>query len=1195
MSKTIALESTARLRLLYIAALLLALTLPRPLQVARAAATLTVCASGCTHTTIQAAIAAASPGDTIGVRDTVHTEAGIVVNKNLTIQGQGDTKMTVQGADRNLNPPDRVFTIAAGATVTIENLSIVKGKPRGGGGGGILNYGTLTLLRSAVTHNMASSGANGVNGSTGTTNTDPSAGSAGAPGGDGGGIHNASGASLTLKNSVVQWNRSGQGGLGGWGGRHGMECVPLFGCLHLRQNGGAGGVGGRGGNGGGIFNAAGASLTIIDSSMSYNQTSTGGYGGIGGRGGNGPRQCILCPELRGGNGGAGGNGGQGGQGGGIFNAGSLSIVNSAIDNHYLGHGGRGGDGGIGGHGGDPKGAGGHGGRGGDGGIGGSGSGIFNVGSLSITNSGVVSNNAGNGGPGGDGGSGGMDTDNNRTKSGDGGDGGNGGSAGHGAGLYNQGNLSVVNSTLNQNSTKNGGSGGAGGPVGQGGGGQNGKPGLAGGAGYGSGLLNAATATLTSITLTSNTSSSGTIAGIYTAGGSRTSAANSILAGNVSGAANSPECNTLVSQGYNLIQSAQGCVISGAMVGDIYGRDPLLEPNGSGPKLSRIPLAGSPTIDAIPPTSCGVATDQRGVLRPDGRGCEIGSIELDTVLPDVSLNLPAPDGQNLWYISRPVLGSVTASDSSTIKELHCSLDGVDTPLTDVIGLNTTSASATLPIAVDGIYDVGCTAIDGAGNNGARVHFIYGIRIDATPPRADLTEYPANPSNSSSATFVFTGTDNLTSAPNLRFECSRNALGYTPCTSPQSYTVGEGGHAFAVRAIDQAGNVGVPVVAPWRVDLTPPTITGSVSPAPNANGWYTSDVTVTFTCADNSSGVASCGPNQIISGEGRDLPVVGTAMDKAGNSITTTLKVTIDKTAPQTRITGGPTDPSASASALFSFTGADNVATPAELRFECALDGGSFAPCTSPQRYDDVSAGRHAFVVRAIDPVDKRDLSPDTFVWEAVPDPALLAEWSLDEGSGSTTADISGGGHTGQLLNSPTWAADRPPTRYRNFAALAFDGVDDSVQIDNPAALNFAGQITLAAWVKPQVTDGIRNILAHGYTRSPNAEVFLRVNDGRYEIGSWNGGNHLAAMPIPANDLNQWVHLVGVYDGASWRLYRNGAQVATMADTTGALQVEAGWAIGSRGSNAERFFQGLIDDVLIYNRALSPAEIAALASR
>ena len=160
------------------------------------------------------------------------------------------------------------------------------------------------------------------------------------------------------------------------------------------------------------------------------------------------------------------------------------------------------------------------------------------------------------------------------------------------------------------------------------------------------------------------------------------------------------------------------------------------------------------------------------------------------------------------------------------------------------------------------------------------------------------------------------------------------------------------------------------------------------------------------------------------------------------------------------------------------------------------------------------------------------------------------------------------------------------------AFQFNGTNQYVSLGNPAALNFTGKISISAWIKPEATDGTRNIVVHGYSHSPNGELGLRIGSGQYQIFSWNGSSHLAGATIPAGDIGTWVHLLGVYDGTTWRLYRNGVQVAAKTDAIGAVAVNVNWAIGAHGVGTERFFKGAIDEVGIWNRALTAADAAMI---
>ncbi|SPE51344.1 putative Immunoglobulin I-set domain protein [Verrucomicrobia bacterium] len=185
------------------------------------------------------------------------------------------------------------------------------------------------------------------------------------------------------------------------------------------------------------------------------------------------------------------------------------------------------------------------------------------------------------------------------------------------------------------------------------------------------------------------------------------------------------------------------------------------------------------------------------------------------------------------------------------------------------------------------------------------------------------------------------------------------------------------------------------------------------------------------------------------------------------------------------------------------------------------------------------------------------------------------------------------------------------------AVPVDGLTSWVSLNNPSGLNISGQITLEAWVNPATNlDALARIVSHG-PASPTVydlasfpielsgsqlisnEVFLRIEAGattNYVVGSSDGVNppHSASFQVPAGDLGggQWIYLAGTYDGTNWNLYRNGASVASTADTVGALSVSGGeWAIGSTGMGWADFFNGQIDEVAIYNAALSPATIAA----
>lgn len=201
--------------------------------------------------------------------------------------------------------------------------------------------------------------------------------------------------------------------------------------------------------------------------------------------------------------------------------------------------------------------------------------------------------------------------------------------------------------------------------------------------------------------------------------------------------------------------------------------------------------------------------------------------------------------------------------------------------------------------------------------------------------------------------------------------------------------------------------------------------------------------------------------------------------------------------------------------------------------------------------------------------------------------LVGHWKLDEGSGGTTSDASGQGVTGTLVNGPVWT----PGRSGN--ALQFDGVDDRVNLGNPTHLRLTGAMTLSAWVWVDAFTNGRIINKQGNSGSRGWS--LNVESGGY--ASFQVATSSTSMVLvngTSLPTNQWVHLAGTYEpGVALRLYVNGALNASLTSGVPASQYDSplNVTIGSRpdGSN---LFDGKIDEVRIYNRPLTAAEVGQL---
>lgn len=180
------------------------------------------------------------------------------------------------------------------------------------------------------------------------------------------------------------------------------------------------------------------------------------------------------------------------------------------------------------------------------------------------------------------------------------------------------------------------------------------------------------------------------------------------------------------------------------------------------------------------------------------------------------------------------------------------------------------------------------------------------FDNTPPVTTATVTPAPNANgwnnSSSVTAAFSAVDNPggTGVADIVLHGEGTEpfdLVVPGSTASLAFTL-EGVTTITYFARDVQGNEEVPRSFAVRIDRTKPTIGGSRAPGPNQYGWNNTDVTVSFTCGDTLSGVASCGPTpQVVTTEGLGQSRSGEAVDLAGNTASTTVSgINIDKTPP-----------------------------------------------------------------------------------------------------------------------------------------------------------------------------------------------------------------------------------------------------------------------------------------------------------
>jgi Concanavalin A-like lectin/glucanases superfamily len=206
---------------------------------------------------------------------------------------------------------------------------------------------------------------------------------------------------------------------------------------------------------------------------------------------------------------------------------------------------------------------------------------------------------------------------------------------------------------------------------------------------------------------------------------------------------------------------------------------------------------------------------------------------------------------------------------------------------------------------------------------------------------------------------------------------------------------------------------------------------------------------------------------------------------------------------------------------------------------------------------------------------------TFQPGAPPQTGLVAAFGFGEGSGVVVGDASGFGNVGSVSGA-VWGVGR------HGGGLVFDGVNDWVSVADHGSLDVSSGLTLEAWVRPSGGSSWRTVVlkerSGGLVYGLYERTGSRGPSGHVQVG----GGEPRARASGLLPVGVWSHLASTFDGSVVRVFVNGVQVAS-SSAVGVVGVSGG--VLRLGGNAvwSEWFAGTLDDVRVYSRALSPAQI------
>lgn len=236
---------------------------------------------------------------------------------------------------------------------------------------------------------------------------------------------------------------------------------------------------------------------------------------------------------------------------------------------------------------------------------------------------------------------------------------------------------------------------------------------------------------------------------------------------------------------------------------------------------------------------------------------------------------------------------------------------------------------------------------------------------------------------------------------------------------------------------------------------------------------------------------------------------------------------------------------------------------------------------------LQAGQASIRVRAVD--DSANLQSAATVvnvtvnLQSTASTGLVAAYNFDEASGTTVNNSAGSGNTGAISGATRVVG-------HSGGALSFNGTSDIVTVNDSTSLHLTSGMTLEAWIKPADLQGWTSvILKERGTTDLSYGLYASDNTSNPPSAYLYNGTSKSVLGSSRLPLNAWSYLAATYDGTALNLYVNG-QLAQSTPSSGNITTSTNpLRIGGDTVYPDEYFNGLIDDVRIYNRALNASEI------